>query len=577
MSGEERIDYLVVGGGPAGIQAAYFLERAGRDYLLVEAGEAPGTFFTKFPRHRTMISINKVHTGWDDPELKLRTDWNSLLSEGNHPLFTAVTPRYFPQADDFVRYLGDFARTHRVRIRGNTRITRISRLPAGDGSPRGDFEATTEDGTVLRAGRLIMATGVSRPYVPPIDGAELAERYDEVSVDPADFTGKRVLIIGRGNSAFETADNLVETAAVIHVAGPGSLKLAWQTHFVGHLRAVNNNFLDTYQLKSQNALLDGEIVRITRDEADGGYRVAVNFLRVEEVVKEIRYDRVILATGFRFDASVFAEECRPELTIKDRFPAQTDAWESVNVPDVYFAGTITQVRDFKKSTSGFIHGFRYAVRALHRILEQRYHGTPWPRRDLDGEPEAVADAVMERINRTSALWQMFGFLCDAVVVSGTGATGYYEEVPVDHLHQVAGDGAFGAADRYLTVTLEYGEDHDKLNPFDISAGRLSQQTATGLDGRYLHPVVRVFQDGKPVAEHHLTENLENEWDSADVHRAPLVRFLAAQLAPGSPAPGTSESGSAGTRPAPGTSRPPAPRQAAPEHPDFPEDAAADPS
>jgi hypothetical protein len=45
----------------------------------------------------------------------------------------------------------------------------------------------------------------------------------------------------------------METAAVIHVAGPHSIRMAWRTHYVGHLRAVNNNFLDTYQLKSQNA------------------------------------------------------------------------------------------------------------------------------------------------------------------------------------------------------------------------------------------------------------------------------------------------------------------------------------
>ena len=71
MSGEERLDYLVVGAGPAGTQAGYFLERAGREYLVVEAGESPGTFFRRFPRHRTMISNNKVNTGWDDPELNL--------------------------------------------------------------------------------------------------------------------------------------------------------------------------------------------------------------------------------------------------------------------------------------------------------------------------------------------------------------------------------------------------------------------------------------------------------------------------------------------------------------------------
>ncbi|SEG76953.1 Pyridine nucleotide-disulphide oxidoreductase [Actinacidiphila yanglinensis] len=537
MSGDERIDYLVVGAGPAGVQAGYFLERAGRDYLVVEAGPAPGTFFTRFPRHRTMISSNKVHTGWDDPELRLRTDWNSLLSDEGAPLFTAVTPRYFPPADAMVDYLADFAATHRLRIRYNTRITRISRPTADAGTgdsaaPRGDFAVHTADGTVLRAKRLIMATGVSRPYIPPIDGVELAERYDEVSVDPEDFTDQRVLIIGRGNSAFETADNLIETTAVIHMVGPGSLRLAWQTHFVGHLRAVNNNFLDTYQLKSQNALLDGEVLSIRRTGEDGPYRVAVKFSRVAEVVKEISYDRVILATGFRFDAGVFAEECRPELTIKDRFPAQTDAWESTNVPDLYFAGTITQVRDFKRSTSGFIHGFRYGVRALDRILARRYHGEPWPATPLAAAPEAVADAVLARVNRSSALWQLFAFLGDAVLV-GTETLGYYEELPIDHLHRALGEGGFGPVDRYLTVTLEYGADHDKVNPFDITVNRLSQQDTGGLDSRYLHPVVRLWQDGKTLSEHHITENLENEWDSEQVHRAPLVRFLATHLFPAS--------------------------------------------
>lgn len=340
-----------------------------------------------------------------------------------------------------------------------------------------------------------MATGLTRPYIPPIEGAELADSYHDVSVDPADFTDQRVLIIGRGNSAFETADNLVETAAVIHVAGPGALRLAWQTHFVGHLRAVNNNFLDTYQLKSQNALLDGEIMSIKRDGENGPYRVAVKFVRVEEIIKEIPYDRVILATGFRFDASLFGPECRPELTIKDRFPAQTAAWESPNVPDLYFAGTITQVRDFKKSTSGFIHGFRYGVRALHRILEQRYHDEPWPRRELAAGPEAVADAIITRINRTSALWQLFGFLADTVTVAPGGAAAYHEEVPLAHLHQAVAEGDFGPVDRYCAITLEYGADHDKVNPFDISVGRVAQADTGGLDGRYLHPVVRLFRAG----------------------------------------------------------------------------------
>jgi thioredoxin reductase len=514
VSSEVSTECLVIGAGPAGLQASYLLKRAGRDHLVLEAGAAAGTFFTRFPRHRKLISINKVHTGWDDPELNLRVDWNSLLSDDPELLFTAYTPRYFPHADDMVRYLGDFAVKNDLPVRYDTRVVSVSRP--------GDFVVRDQHGATYRARRIIVATGVSKPYVPEIDGVEHAEQYYDVSVAPGEFAGKQVLIIGRGNSAFETADNLVETASVIHVAGPGSLKLAWQTHFVGHLRAVNNNFLDTYQLKSQNAVLDGHIAGIRRDD-DGGYLVKVSFQRVNEVIKEIRYDRVILATGFRFDASIFAPECRPRLTINSRFPDQTAQWESVNVPDLFFAGTITQARDFKKSTSGFIHGFRYGVRALHRIAEHRYHGVDWPSRDLSGE--AVSDAIIERVNRTSALWQLFAFIADAVLVGNDGTVRYAEEVPVAHLHEAVARGDFGDVESYLTVTLEYGADHDKVNPFDITAGRTSQQDTSGLDGRYLHPVIRHFRAGELLGEHHLTENLENEWDSEQVHKAPLRAFL----------------------------------------------------
>ncbi|WP_434444756.1 NAD(P)-binding domain-containing protein [Lentzea sp. E54] len=513
MSSEVTTECLVIGAGPAGLQASYLLKQAGRDHLVLESGAAAGTFFTRFPRHRQLISINKIHTGWDDPELNLRVDWNSLLSDDPDLLFTAYTPRYFPHADDMVRYLGDFAVKNDLPIRYGTEVVAVTRPD--------DFVVRDHHGGTYRAKRIIAATGVSRQYVPDIEGVEHAEHYYDVSVDPQEFTGRKVLIIGRGNSAFETADALVETASVIHVAGPGSLKLAWQTHFVGHLRAVNNNFLDTYQLKSQNAVLDGHIAGIRRDGDD--YLVKVSFQRVNEVIKEIRYDRVILATGFRFDASIFAPECRPRLTINSRFPGQTAAWESVNVPDLFFAGTITQARDFKKSTSGFIHGFRYGVRALHRIVEQRYHGVDWPSRDV--APEAVTEAIIERVNRTSALWQLFEFMADAVLTGPDGAVRYVEEVPVAHLHEAVARGEFGEVESYLTVTLEYGADHDRINPFDITAGRNSQDEATGLDGRYLHPVVRRFRGGELVDEHHLTENLENEWDSEQVHQAPLREYL----------------------------------------------------
>jgi thioredoxin reductase len=513
------MEYLIIGAGPAGLQLAYFLQQAGRDYLVLEAGSAPGTFFRTFPRHRRLISINKPHTGCSDPEMNLRMDWNSLLCDDPRLRFTRYTERYFPDAEDLVQYLSDFAETYRLRIEYDTRITSITR--------NGSFHVTDQRGRNYEAKRLIVATGVSKPYIPSIPGIETAELYETVSIDPREFMDQRVLIIGKGNSAFETADNLVESAAVIHVAGPHSVRFAWRTHFVGHLRAINNNLLDTYQLKSQNALLDGTIKNIER--RNGSYVVTLSFARANEVTRDLRYDRVIVCTGFRFDASIFASNCSPELTICDRFPAQTAEWESTSVPDLYFAGTLMQVRDYKKSTGGFIHGFRYGVRALSRILERKYQGVTWPHRSYAADSQALMEAVLARANRTSALWQLFGFLCDLIVVSPDKGAQYYEELPVDYVHY----SDFASADSYFTVTLEYGPDHDQHDPFDISVGRISQsETMLSDKGRYLHPVVRHYRCGTLLAEHHVTENLENDWTGTTTHREPLRAFFARQMTRG---------------------------------------------
>jgi thioredoxin reductase len=516
--GPDPLDYLIIGAGPAGLQVAQQLSARGREYLVLESEAVPGAFFTRFPRHRQLISINKPHTGTSDSELNLRMDWNSLLSDDPDLLFTRLSSRYFPGADDMVRYLADYARTLALRIEYETAVTAVSR--AADG-----FEVTDSRGQTRLARRLIVATGVGSPYIPAIPGIEQAEQYAEVSVDPDDFTDLRVLILGKGNSALETADNLVETAAVIHVAGPSSMRMAWQTHYVGHLRAVNNNFLDTYQLKSQNAILDGQVQSITRDD-DGMLTVRFSFSRANEVVKELRYHRVIACTGFRFDAGIFASDCRPALVHNDRFPRLTSAYEVDGVPGLYVAGTLTQQLDFKHGTSGFIHGFRYGARALRKILDLRYHQEPWPAAAVGGSAGEIADAALTRVNRTSALWQQFGVLADVVLRPADSDASYLEEVPVGFIRD-GGLAELAASADILAITLEYGPDHDKVDPFDIGITRVAQDDADrAFDAAYLHPVVRLYRDGAVVATHHVAENLENEWDKP-AHRDPLVAFLEA--------------------------------------------------
>jgi len=310
-------DYIIIGAGPAGLQLAYLLARAGRSYLVLEAGAGPGSFFKTFPRHRKLISINKVYTGIDDDMVNQRWDWNSLLNDDPALRFRHYSTRYLPPADDMVRYLEDFATRHQLNVAANRRVTHISRP--------GHFLVTDSQGATHTATALIVATGVSQPNIPAIPGIELAEQYSDVPIDPQEFANQRVLIIGKGNSAFETADNLIEHAALIHLVSPRHLRLAWKTHFVGNLRAINNHLLDTYLLKAQNVVIDGEVQQISR--TDEGLRVAIGYTHAHGAQTELTYDRVIACCGFRFDTDIFAEDCRPELAVNGRFPAQTSVWE----------------------------------------------------------------------------------------------------------------------------------------------------------------------------------------------------------------------------------------------------------
>ncbi len=516
MKTRAEFEYLIIGAGPAGLQMAYFLEKSDRNYLILEAGESAGSSFNKFPRHGKLISINKVYTGYEDPEINLRWDWNSLLSDSEAMLFKHYSKRYFPDAKDLVRYLCDFAAHFNLKIKYGVRVVRIAK--------NNKFMVIDSNGNVYSCDRLIIATGFAKPYIPEIPGIELAENYTDVSIDPEDFINQKVLIIGKGNSGFETAENLIDTTSLIHIASPNPVQMAWKTKYVGHLRAVNNNLLDTYQLKSQNAIADAAISKIKRQDD----RLVVSFVYTHacEEEEDVIYDRVILCTGFKFDDSLFDSSCKPNLVINNRFPAQTSEWESTNVKDLYFAGVLMHQRDYKKKQSGFIHGFRYNIRTLHHILEHKYHDRQLPNQLIKATPESLTKAIINRVNQSSGLWQQTGFLCDLIVIANNGKVAqYYQDLPTDYVH----DSEFGQYDRYYTVTLEFGQEIIDASPDPFAIERIHKDD---VDRSHLsagiHPIVRHFYRGTLISEHHVIEDFANEW-LEEVHIEPLRKFFANEL------------------------------------------------
>uniref|UniRef100_H2YH79 FAD/NAD(P)-binding domain-containing protein n=1 Tax=Ciona savignyi TaxID=51511 RepID=H2YH79_CIOSA len=237
-------EYCVIGAGPGGLQMAYFLHNAARNYIVFEKADKAGSFYEIYPIHQKLISINKRYTDRTNKEFNFRHDWNSLVSHDESLKMTKYTNEFFPPADTLVQYLNDFATKLNLKIQYNSTMHDVMK--------RDDklFQMWDQHDNAYTCKYVIMATGIAKPNIPLIPGYELIEGYENLSTNLSQFMNQNVLVIGRGNAGHETAQYIYGVTNHVHMMSRSRNKLAWATHYVGHVRAVNNALLDTYHFNS---------------------------------------------------------------------------------------------------------------------------------------------------------------------------------------------------------------------------------------------------------------------------------------------------------------------------------------
>jgi thioredoxin reductase len=466
-------EYCIVGAGPGGIQLAYYLQSniPARDYVVFERAVQAGSYFEKYPRHRKLISINKRFTGSYDYEFNMRHDWNSLLTRKPEPslLFREFDKQYFPHADSMVKYLNAYTEHHALNVQYNTTVNSVMRTAYGFSVQTRTGDSSQEATVSCRY--VVMATGLAVSNKVNADPHGLITPYSDMSLDVDDYENKTVLVIGRGNAGLETANHIYGSTARVLLAGRSRIKLSWETHYVGNVRGVNNEILDSYMLKSMDGAsgyLDASKVDFRRG-ADGRINVwEMDYDQNGQVDGEFicddfsPVDIVLDCSGWKMDTKPFVNGLRPEMKTP-RYPLLSANFESVNEKGLFIAGTLMHGRDWKLSSGGFVHGFRYLVRALQRQFEVDHHNQKWPSVAITGGESgglnslasAINSHVFKRINSMAGPYQMFAYLADLVIftkdTSGALVTKYLEEVPVDYITNVL-DGA----EHYFSVIFEYG-------------------------------------------------------------------------------------------------------------------------
>ncbi|XP_030263885.1 FAD-dependent oxidoreductase domain-containing protein 2 [Sparus aurata] len=566
-NGTRRYDYCVLGAGPAGLQMGYFLSKAKRDYIILERNSGPGSFFNKYPRHRRLISINKIHTGRQNREFNLRHDWNSLLSDKPDLLFQRVSGEFYPPADAFPLYLSMYVEELGLKVQYGVDIGRIRAVPSATGR---SYILTDQHASDYTCSVLLVATGLWVPQTVEFVGSDLVEGYESISTNPEDYKNQAVLILGKGNSAFETAQSIMGRASRVHMLSSSPVRLAWQTHYVGDLRAVNNELIDTYQLKSLDGLVEARLEKIViaqRKEngvrRSGGRKTAKKgqlYVTLNKYTQEERnssdvtgeelpgyhidnfsmrkpYDRVIRCLGFRFNFSIFdSSSCPPNSeNAKGRLPGVTAWYEGKDTPGLFVLGTAAHSRDYRSSAGGFVHGFRYTARAVHHVLERRYHSNWWPSTKL--LTTQLQSWILKRVGEASGPYQMFEVLGDVILLRGSHCE-YMEEFPIQALPQFSSlSGHEISSHGLMVLVMQYGK--KKIDY--LGRGRAQTDWTKAWKSNFLHPVLYYYDKlpteeemklrphgwplPRPKAIHHMVEDFLTEWEGPISHIQPLRRFL----------------------------------------------------
>ncbi|MEV0150415.1 MULTISPECIES: NAD(P)-binding domain-containing protein [unclassified Nonomuraea] len=288
----DAFSMVIVGAGQSGLAAAHAALRAGLHPLVLEASGRPAGSWPHYYDSLTLFSPARY----------------SALPGMAFP----GDPDRYPHRDEVISYLERYARElvrRGAEIRTGVRVSDVTRAE-GNG-----FEVRLSDGGRVAASNLIAASGsFAHPYRPALMGLEtFAGQTLHVADyrDPEPLAGRRVVVVGAGNSAVQVAYELANHADVT-LASRAPVRLAPQRplgrdlHFWFRLTGFDRLPLRRADQPPTQPVLD-----------DGRYREALRSGRLERrpMFRRLEGDKVEWADGRReqIDVLLLATGYRPDL------------------------------------------------------------------------------------------------------------------------------------------------------------------------------------------------------------------------------------------------------------------------
>ncbi|HUP45062.1 MAG TPA: NAD(P)/FAD-dependent oxidoreductase [Thermoanaerobaculia bacterium] len=341
----DRIDLpaVVIGGGPAGLASSRELQRRGIGHVVLERGAAGESWSSRVYESLTL------HTG------KHMSALPGLRFDSRAPLFVSRA--------QFLEYLRRYEAEFRLPVHSGVTVTALQR--------EGTSWLLETSGGSIHAASVIVASGImSTPVQPDVNGQHEfrgALRHSSSYRRPEECRGRRVLVVGAGNSAAEIASELgrsgVETTIAIR-SGANVVPLqilGVPIQYISYLirklpRRLQETILAGVERTNDWRRGPPPFPRATQSALDAipviGFRL-IDAIRLGQVklrgaLDRITTDGVVFADGIEepFDEILFATGFRPTLdflssriTVDRRgFASRRDRVISTDQPALYYVG-----------------------------------------------------------------------------------------------------------------------------------------------------------------------------------------------------------------------------------------------
>jgi thioredoxin reductase (NADPH) len=304
----DHTDILLIGAGPIGLEMSAVLKHAAADYVHIEAGVLGQTIWSLWPRNTEFLSApdDIALTGVPIPDVR----------------------QYRVLNETYLAYLRTVVRVHGLAIRTHSRLVELQRRhdhwQATLSTPSGHQQALT-------CRRLILATGdMHQPARLGVPGEDLPHVYHAYR-DIHEFFGRRVLVIGDGNGAVETALRCVRMGCDVSLSCWDD-DLPWDR--ISHkFRSLLRDLIDDGRLRLLRASLVESV------DAEGATLVEASPDHRPEPGTQwhVPANAVIIQVGYRADTRLMQQagiDFRP-----DGFPVYDEQTMETTSSGVYLAGT----------------------------------------------------------------------------------------------------------------------------------------------------------------------------------------------------------------------------------------------